>query len=58
VFGRFGRVADENSGDFGECLRYLGEWPMNPRFGTVANFLNVQIMLGLCNRSLSLIHGK
>jgi len=34
------------------------KWSMNPRFGIVANFRNVQIMLGLCNRSISLIHRK
>jgi hypothetical protein len=26
-------VADENCEDFGECLRYWGEWPMVLQFG-------------------------
>jgi hypothetical protein len=46
----FGRVTDGSA--------IWGKWSMNPRFGIVADFCNVQIMLGLCNRSISLIHRK
>jgi hypothetical protein len=58
---RFGAREEQSTGALDLVIvgsTIWGKWPMNPRFGIVADFLNVQIMLGLCNRLISLIHGK